>query len=230
MESQGSTNHFPFLDLPPELRNRVYTFAFEDCLPKKLDLVPYKSFLPDAAITVACQQIRVESLSIFREAQSGFWKSHSWMIHFDSSILNGFRPDDLLQGNTIPKSALIRHLLLCFTGTREKDGATVDITFEASFNDSGQLQWTVKTNAVDSPGFTPPFDFDYVAALFARYMDTMNLKVSQQVVEGTKSLEVSRCVDTFLIFFNDGIYRSCGQSLVWIMCRGLRLRESREWG
>lgn len=65
---------FRFLDLPAELRNRVYEFVVEDeGTTWLIDLFAVKACVPSAAVTQVSRQVRHESKDLYREATSAFW-------------------------------------------------------------------------------------------------------------------------------------------------------------
>ena len=100
MAPQADTSTFRFLDLSPELRNRVYHFVFEDASDEDLDLFAKPYYHSTAAITVTCSQIRQESFCLYKQAIANFWTSHAFHVTVQGQDLDGiqsweFRVDGL---------------------------------------------------------------------------------------------------------------------------------------
>lgn len=74
---------FRFLDLPPELRNRIYDFTFADNAPENVKLFSMKGQVPSPAITVTSRQVRNESLLLYTEAIDCFYGAHVLQIDID---------------------------------------------------------------------------------------------------------------------------------------------------
>jgi len=78
---------FRLLDLPPELRNRIYTCIIEDItMPPSTDVFSALQFLPDPTITAVSRQIRSESLGLFRQATTEFWSTHNFYLTIHRQI------------------------------------------------------------------------------------------------------------------------------------------------
>ena len=76
-----STDHiFRFLDLPPELRNQVYHFAFSIQTSKEIDLLKACNHTANDSFTIASGHIRRECLQIYNESQQIFWRNNKFTI------------------------------------------------------------------------------------------------------------------------------------------------------
>lgn len=75
-----------FLDLPPELRNRVYNILFEDRNGDEIPLLGTRQCRPSTAITVVCQQLRRETLRLCKEARASFFQNHTFCIVIDRNV------------------------------------------------------------------------------------------------------------------------------------------------
>ncbi|KAK5121291.1 hypothetical protein LTR85_005457 [Meristemomyces frigidus] len=71
---------FRFLDLPPELRNRIYSMVFEDNKPEEVNLLTVQTALVEPTITTLCRQVRHESIGLLRRAQSDFHSRHQFFV------------------------------------------------------------------------------------------------------------------------------------------------------
>ena len=78
---------FSFLDLPPELRNRVYSFLFHSRTPESyLDLAEAKRHIPQRALTHTCQQLRAETLNLHHDVARKFQSANFWAIGINNLI------------------------------------------------------------------------------------------------------------------------------------------------
>ncbi|KAK5708479.1 hypothetical protein LTR17_020658 [Elasticomyces elasticus] len=75
---------FRFLDLAPEIRNKVYEYASEDRLKysKVLELFNKAPLLAPSILklTLACRQVHHETSELCREATIAFYQRHSFEI------------------------------------------------------------------------------------------------------------------------------------------------------
>lgn len=72
---------FRLLDLPPELRNRIYEHTLEDQAPHELDVFTYRTHVPEPAITAVSRQLRKETIGLLQEATRHFWDSHIFLVY-----------------------------------------------------------------------------------------------------------------------------------------------------
>ena len=79
-----SSQAFPFLFLPAELRNRIYSCLFEDASPVELEVCDARSHLPDPAITSVCRKVRGETLLLYYDSVRSFCSSHHFRISIAS--------------------------------------------------------------------------------------------------------------------------------------------------
>ncbi|KAK4543944.1 hypothetical protein LTR36_004718 [Oleoguttula mirabilis] len=71
---------FRFLDLPPELRDEIYSCVFEDHARSDINLLDVRKALPDRTITLLSHQVRAESAGLYRQACGDFWQEHNFFI------------------------------------------------------------------------------------------------------------------------------------------------------
>ena len=86
MNVESDLKPFRLLDLPPELRNRVYHFALEDTGEHELDLLCTRPYQPHRPITAICRKVRSESLGLYQGARAKFFRNHSFHISIDRSM------------------------------------------------------------------------------------------------------------------------------------------------
>lgn len=86
MTNPINSTPFRFLELPPELGNRTYFYVFEDPSERELDLRRAQQLLPESSITLACREIRNESLGLSKEATSMFWKAHIFAVQLNCCV------------------------------------------------------------------------------------------------------------------------------------------------
>ena len=67
------------MDLPPELRVSIYTYAFEDSSDALVELGEIRNHLPSTSLTAVSRLVRQETLPCFEAAYTKFWNCH--MIH-----------------------------------------------------------------------------------------------------------------------------------------------------
>ncbi|KAK4543877.1 hypothetical protein LTR36_004651 [Oleoguttula mirabilis] len=79
MSAQGKATSF--LDLPPELRNKIYDISFETkATSQEVDLFATHAVAPPTALAATCRQLRSETLTILREAQELFIDTHTFYL------------------------------------------------------------------------------------------------------------------------------------------------------
>ncbi|KAK3679561.1 hypothetical protein LTR37_021416 [Vermiconidia calcicola] len=85
MAPQAQDPPFRFLQLPPELRNKVYDYVFEDAAEYYIAIasLPVSSLQPSPSITFTSHLVRSESLPLYQEATARFWASHDFYFAHD---------------------------------------------------------------------------------------------------------------------------------------------------
>ena len=147
-DSSTATMPFRFLDLPPELRNNIYSRLLEDSSPSSVDLLNYNAHVQARSILATCKQIRQELSTLLTKAQLSFWKHHSWTINFDERILDSMYRDYIMSRcEALPKSARIKHLIFLMNVQNEFNRSVADLTIEAKVHTAGIVRWTVGTNS-----------------------------------------------------------------------------------
>ena len=84
MSPSELSESFCFMDLPPELRVSVYTYAFEDRSDALVELGAIRNHLPSTSLTAVSRLVRKECLPHFEEAYTNFWNDH--MIHITAWV------------------------------------------------------------------------------------------------------------------------------------------------
>lgn len=78
MSSSSDAEHFRFLDLPAELRNEVYKYAFADTHDaSKISLRTFRQKLPKPCLTQVSKQVRGEVLQLHEKACGEFFATHT---------------------------------------------------------------------------------------------------------------------------------------------------------
>lgn len=221
MGQQQITKQFRFLDLPPELRNRIYNYVFEDTSTTSIELFKYTRHVSKPTITTVCHQIRLESIGLLREAQRNFWKDHKWIIPFDSKILNKADRDKLLlECDAIPPSARIQHMIFQTEFQRTIDGRTVHLNIEAHYEHGGSLEWTVDADADADEFVNSTFSFQQIAKMATDHLSERTAKYLWKLQANSNFLDVKACAEIFCEPFRLGT----GASMMNALC--LRLGHS----
>ena len=119
MTCQSNSEVFRFLDLPPELRNRIYQHVFENTAQHELDLLHVRPYLPDSGIALACRQLRNEALSLAAEATEAFWKTHTFTLSFEPNMTHEERLKMFKTHAQLPPNAKIYRLAILLAGKSE---------------------------------------------------------------------------------------------------------------
>ena len=85
---------FRFLDLPPELRNRVYTFVYLDNSTRSMDIFNAYEHVPKVALTRVSKQLRNETFGMYHEATAQFWSNHELSMSIDCASTSKRRRED----------------------------------------------------------------------------------------------------------------------------------------
>ena len=96
---------FPLYKLPPELREHIYAFLFEDETPHQIELfVEGLQNAPRPDITAVSRLIRRESLPIYTAARAVFYRSHLFYADIGTSS------EEHLYGLTDKKQTMLTFL------------------------------------------------------------------------------------------------------------------------
>ncbi|GAB1742293.1 hypothetical protein NU219Hw_g7847t1 [Hortaea werneckii] len=71
----------PLMNLPPELRNLIYEYAFQNTAPEKKEL--FSSRPPGSGLVAANRLLRSETKAIHEDIYDGFWRSHTFTVEID---------------------------------------------------------------------------------------------------------------------------------------------------
>ncbi|KAK4543878.1 hypothetical protein LTR36_004652 [Oleoguttula mirabilis] len=71
---------FRLMDLAPELRNKIYFFAFHIGMPDEVEIFTAQSKVPSAALTIISRQVHNECVGLLHEATRRFWTEHKFFV------------------------------------------------------------------------------------------------------------------------------------------------------
>ena len=83
MDAMNYSKTFRFLDLPAELRNRIYSIVFEHANEHPVELCHAQSSQPEWAVTLVSHQLRNESYRLYKRAKMTYWQSHDFIVAMD---------------------------------------------------------------------------------------------------------------------------------------------------
>ncbi|KAK4895314.1 hypothetical protein LTR27_006657 [Elasticomyces elasticus] len=125
---------FRFLDLPAELRLRVYELYFEGNEGREIWLFRVRPHAPEDAITAVSRGVREESLPLYVRACHAFWATSTFMM-FTCEHVNDpeWRSFVLSQCQSIPGLGIrkLRYVI----GQLEENGGPGTINVEVSASD-----------------------------------------------------------------------------------------------
>lgn len=87
--AEPTTPVFRFLDLAPELRNRVYEHAFAVEPKLEIEIFTARSRAPPAAVAITSRQVYKESNTYLQEASQRFWSESKFYVVMSHRILTG---------------------------------------------------------------------------------------------------------------------------------------------
>ena len=134
-----TVENFRLLDLPPELRNRVYHCLFEDIAPHTLDVLDAASFLPDGGVTTLSHRMRHETFPIFEDARRCFWQNHIPLITVENVKTKACQTDDQVNRSSTDVPAIFRackalqneHIMQTLVHVEFPDGQDVGVKITA---------------------------------------------------------------------------------------------------
>lgn len=123
MATPTTTAVFRFMDLPPELRTRMYECAFEVDAGKEIELSTAHTKTPNVALGMVSHQVRKESTLLLREAMLRFRYECKFFVDIPLPIIMGHQS---LAETLEPKLKALKVLRLPQLGFRiQHSGAKV---------------------------------------------------------------------------------------------------------
>ena len=142
MKVQEENKVFRFLELPPELRNRIYYFVFDDNSDYTLNLRDAPKLFPKFAITATSRQIHKESFWLLERAKKTFWKAHSLTLFIGRSTSTYMDKMIVLKACAkLPADANIHYMSFEVSYSMNRPG--LHATFGAKSCADGEVQWSV---------------------------------------------------------------------------------------
>ncbi|KAK3705118.1 hypothetical protein LTR37_013485 [Vermiconidia calcicola] len=134
---------FRFLDLPAELRNRIYQeyFKHHDNLDSELDLFHIRLHLPSSKLTTACRHIHTESQGLYEKARTGFLRANTFFIGTDwrSHHIKSHRDATMREALQLPSALKLYDLTFRHVGREHPWIDTLRIKAKAM--DDGRIGW-----------------------------------------------------------------------------------------
>ncbi|KAK3708771.1 hypothetical protein LTR37_011292 [Vermiconidia calcicola] len=145
MHNDEKPEAFRFLDLPAELRNRIYEdyFGHHSHDESELDLLQIRSHLPPSKITAVCNQIHNESQGLYEHVRADFLRANRFCLGTEWHMVD----KELLQKATLRKVdqlplALKLHKLN-FRNVGRKHHWTDIVRVKAEVTTGGRIDWRV---------------------------------------------------------------------------------------
>jgi hypothetical protein len=81
----AASESFRILDLAPELRNKIYEFAFTTPAEtgEDIDLFTSLGSMPSTSLLLACRQIHYEATGIYKESCHRYWTTGNFIVNRD---------------------------------------------------------------------------------------------------------------------------------------------------
>ena len=187
-------SYFRFLDLPPELRNLIYRFYFQDNnQDHQLDISKWQQLAPSPAIPAVSKQVRSECSGYFTSYFSNFFKTHDWYLQLSASLRQDDVRDALLSTlHAVPKKAPIRELQFSITSFRcGRRGWRLPVIMSVSIDESGKTQWNFRILGNPNP---------FAIVLVRAWLDKLNQRAEVYGIKLTEDgcLCVGNCVQVFM--------------------------------
>lgn len=142
MAPQAECSVFRFLDLPPELRNRIYYYVFTETSSHELNLLDRPPYYSNSAITSTSRKIRGESLSLYEQIVTDFWQTHAFYIKLDARKVST-NPEWIGTWckylETLPEDIWFRSLLILFSFENPHSQSNCYVQLEVWLNPVGRL-------------------------------------------------------------------------------------------
>ena len=137
-----------FLDLPPELRNRIYSFAFHNRTASEIKIIGASCHAPSSSLIYTSSQVWNECFELFDDAQHAFWRGHKFTIElYLAHEAFADNAHGLLRACTALRNRPIQHLVFYIGAvvldvTSSLDEALcVEVTYKRSTSQSSGVDW-----------------------------------------------------------------------------------------
>ena len=192
--SAMKTPVFRLLDLPPELRNRVYEYTFEPDAGLSIEIFAACSRAPQPALTAASHQIRNESLQYLHEATQRFWRERRFFVAISPCIFTNSteyksKMEPLYKALKVPP---LRQIEFRLGAQPHKASSARSMNFEVTGtpNVSYRSRFWMEGCQVEQQHL---HSFNYFTDRF-RYLQWFG---DSNVVAGREALDVRKCIKVY---------------------------------
>ncbi|KAK3705117.1 hypothetical protein LTR37_013484 [Vermiconidia calcicola] len=171
---------FRFLDLPAELRLKIYDFYFTTSSCLEPDLLQFRSHMPSPRLTTVCCQIHAETQEIYEKAKMVFARDTVFSLNNSPE-----RKVLMYAVRAVPRALHVRKVSFKLMG----ESHYIDhIRVEARMLSDGSVDWTLM--------FAPNhlYDTDILASAQWHLLRQLQNKVSNYQ-SPSAGLDVARCLE-----------------------------------
>ena len=141
MADLNETNFCPFLELPAELRNTIYSYVLDNFFYDPADISDWRNLLPDQPVTEVNRQVRSKCLSLCQQIRKREWNDSAWTLTVDSQFADELYRDDILHKvRSLPQSARIQRFLVWFRFPDTRLEVRPSIVFNFIINHEGKAE------------------------------------------------------------------------------------------
>ena len=185
---------FRFLDLPGELRNKIYAFIFEDAYEATdLHLLVTPCYYSTTALTTVSQQIRTETLELYKQAARTYWASHSFYIEVDCEDSRDLVEDQYHEATRLPKGVIVQGMSFWFSSAAlsASPGHALYAKLSIHLDVGGNVVWT---SALPPTTVMPQVMVAWTEQMLIDFSteDTAFLDVDQAATESSAPLKLRR--------------------------------------